>query len=362
MTEKTKVAMLLPDLGGGGAQRVMLALARSLDRARFDLHLVAIGPSDALASDLPVDVSVTRLNAPRLRAALPPIVSALWSLRPQVAVSTLGYINLGLLAALPLLGGTKLIVREANVVSATLKALPRLMPARRLYAMLYPRAAVVIAQTQTIAQEIADVAPRAKARIAILPNPVDEAMLRARAQTPSRPPTNGRVLVAAGRLTHQKGFDRLIKLVPLLPDDVSLTIYGDGPERANLKTQIGRLGLDGRVLLAGFSDKLAAAIAGADAFILPSRWEGMPNVVLEALALGTPVIASAESGVEGIARQTQAGALSIAGTERDYADTIARVVADPASGLRASLLPAEYRIANVAERFGDLLARAAQSE
>lgn len=353
--------MLLPDLGGGGAQRVMLALSRVLDRTKFDLHLIAIGKASELAGDLPPDISVRRLDAPRLRSALPALIAALRRLKPDIVISTLGYINLGLLAMRPLLGDMRLIVREANVVSATLRSLPSFLPARRLYALLYPRASAIIAQTGAIASEIAAVAPRAKDRIEILPNPVDEDGQRARAARAVRAAGPGLVLAAAGRLTHQKGFDRLIGLMADLPADSRLTIYGEGPERQALQSQIDRQGLGARVSLPGFSSNLASEIAGADVFVLPSRWEGLPNVVLEALSLGTPVVASVESGVEEIAALAGAGAVSIAGLGPEFSAAILSHRPAPVTAPRSSLLPAEFRIENIGRRFDDLLMRIART-
>ena len=353
---------MLPDLGGGGAQRVMLNLARALDPARFLLRIVAIGPADDLVADLPPRAQVERLNASRLRSSLPRLVSVLRRAKPDVVVCTLGYINLALLALRPLIGGNvRIIVREANVVSATLRAMPGFLPSRRLYAWLYPRAAAIIAQTEDIAAEIAALAPDAKSCVEILPNPVDEMALRSRAAVPVRRPGDGLRLVAAGRLTHQKGFDRLIALMREMAPSTELTIYGEGPDRASLEQQIARLGLSGRVSLPGFSSSLSAAIAGADLFVLPSRWEGVPNVVLEALALGTPVVASDEARIYDVAREAPSAAVTIASVGAAFVAAIGAHRPNPAASPRPSFLPERYRIATVTARFAALLIRVARS-
>jgi len=356
MGERPRVAFVLPDLGGGGAQRVMLTFARHLDPWDFDLHLIPVGRDEALAAMVPEDVPVHRLHALRLRTALPGLVRTIRALRPAAVVSTIGYVNLGLLAARSLLGtNTCIVVREANVLKASWNALPRLFPGRWAYRIFYPRAAAIIAPTQTIAAEIGQAAPGAAARIAMLPNPVDVDALRRSASPATRPAGSGLALVGAGRLVRQKGFDRLIALMPDLPADTTLTIYGEGPDRGALQAQIDALGLSGRVTLPGFSDRLAAAIAGADIFVLPSRWEGLPNVVLEALALGTPVVASTEAGVDDIARGAPQGALTIAPVDRAFSDVIRCHVGTAAAAPRASLLPDEHGVDRVAKRFADLI-------
>lgn len=363
MPAPISVAFVVPDLGGGGAQRVMLTLARGIDRRRVDLHLIVFGGSSVLAGDVPPDVTIETLGTDRLSRAMPKLVRTLRQLRPQVVVSFMGYVNLALLAARPLLGSRiRIVAREANVVSATIDAFPAWVPTRWCYRLLYPRAAAIIAQRESIADEIARIAPGAADRIVLLPNPVDEARQRRLATPIQRRTGVGLNLVAAGRLTHQKGFDRLIDLFSQLPNDAHLTVFGEGPDRAELQTRVAALGLGRRVSLPGFSTALPAAIAGADVFVLPSRWEGMSNVTLEALALGTPVVASDEAGVEEIARAAP-GAITIAPVDATFVSAVARHrnAGESMNSPRPSLLPAEYRLENVAARLNDLLLRVASS-
>jgi glycosyltransferase involved in cell wall biosynthesis len=338
----------------------MLALAHAVDRSRFDLRVIAIGTAEEFLSDVPTDVSLERLQAGRLRAGLLRLVLALRRAKPDIVVSTLAYINFGVLGLRPLLpGSTRIVVREANVVSATLRAMPT-FAGRPLYRWLYPQAAAVIAQTERIAAEIAAAAPGAADRICILANPVRETELRAGAVPVLRPATRKVVLVGAGRLTHQKGFDRLIELMPAIPN-ADLTIYGEGPERASLQARIDALGLSDRTRLAGFTDRLSSVIAGADVFVLSSRWEGMPNVVLEALALGTPVVAWEEAGVEDIAALAGAGAVTVAADGSVFAEAIRQHVPVPADLPRSSLLPPAYRADVVGKNFNALLLRVLSS-
>jgi glycosyltransferase involved in cell wall biosynthesis len=362
MAQRTRIVFAMPDLGGGGAQRVMLSLARGLDRSAFDLHLVVIGRNAMLASEVLGDVAVHRLDAARLRSALPEIIKLLRRLRPRLVLSVMSYINLALLAARPLLpSGTRILVREANVLEPAVRALPRWLPAAAAYRLLYPLADAVIAPTSIIAEQIKNIAPRAAPRINVIPNPVLADVLQHWATPPARPSGGGLVLVGAGRLTPQKGFDRLIELMPKLPSDARLTIFGEGPDRAALQGRAAALGLNDRIAFRGFDQKLAAAIAGADLFLLPSRWEGLPNVVLESLSLGTPVVASEESGVQEIAREAPAGAVSIAPVDDFFVDAILRQprAVAPISAPRASLLPARYEASAVTSRFVELFNRVA---
>lgn len=356
-----KIVFVLPDLSGGGAQRVMLALAGGLDQAQFSVHLIVLGRDETLAGEIPPDVSVERILVQRLRTALPPLVSTIRRMRPDILVSVMGYLNLAMLATRFLHGCNRIVVREANVLSITAASLPRWVPYQLSYQRLYPSAAAIIAPTKLIADEIRQVAPRAASRVCVIDNPVNEALLRQRVPSPLCTGEGYPILVAAGRLVRQKGFDRLIDLMPQLPPGTRLTIYGEGPERRALEAQISSLKVSDRVKLAGFSPELPAAVAGADLFVLPSRWEGLPNVALEALALGTPVVASEEATVDDLARRAAAGAVTIAPLGGAFAAAIGRHVALPAThrALRPSLLPPAYRRERVVQEFSNLLHRLA---
>jgi len=355
MTAPQTVVFLLPDLGGGGAQKVMLTLASHLDRSRFTPHLLVVGGAATLP--LPDGVTVDRGNAARLATGIPWFVRRLRRLRPAVVVSTLAYMNLALLAAAPLLPRrTRIVVREANTPSASLASLPGFLRRVQPYKRLYPRAARIIAQTQAVADELTDIAPAVRTSIRLLPNLVDTEGLRAAAVSPQREAGAGLRLVGAGRLTDQKGFDRLVEAVPQLPADSRVTIFGEGPDRATLTNRIAALGLDDRVRLAGFQADLAPHLAGADALVMPSRWEGLPNVALEALALGTPVFATPECGLAEVADKA-GDAIRLAPFDSDLVARIGSLVADAsrAECLQPNLLPIAYNIEIVVARFQNLL-------
>jgi glycosyltransferase involved in cell wall biosynthesis len=257
----------------------------------------------------------------------------------------MGYLNLALMALRPLLPReTRFIVREANAVAATAGAFPRLISAQLLYRSLYPRADRIVSPTQIIADEIASLAPRAADRIVVIRNPIDLDQLRARATPSKRHPGPGLRLASAGRLTHQKGFDRLLALLPGLPPSTHVTILGEGPERERLEAQARALGVENQLTLTGFSTDAPAWIGGADAFLLPSRWEGLPNVVLESLAVGTPAIVSNEAAVSEVASAAASGAVTIRPMGQAFLDAISALT--PASQgsqpLRPSLLPPSY--------------------
>lgn len=345
-----RFAAILPSFAGGGAERVTLTLLGTLDPDRFQRHLLVMDGRGPLADAVPPGVEVEILDQPRLRRALPSLVMALRRLRPAVTFSSLGYVNLALAAARPLFGG-RLVLREANLPSLSLPRtpFPRLMPLA--YGLLYPRAGRVLATSRRMADELAALGVPS-GRLVVLPNPVDVERLRALAIRPRRHDGVGVRLVAAGRLVEQKGFDRLIPLLAGMPD-LHLTILGDGPLRDGLRALAERHGV--ALDLPGFAVDAPAWFAGADAVVMPSRWEGMPNVALEALACGTPVIATPESGgIAELAAAAAPGAVTVAAMDDAFAAAVRMVQPAPVAALRPGLLPPQWRLGHVAAAFAAL--------
>jgi glycosyltransferase involved in cell wall biosynthesis len=357
-----RVAFVIPSFAGGGAERVMLALAGSLDRALFAPEIVVLDGVGPWRGLVPAGVPVADLGAPRIRRAIRPLVRLLRERRPAIAVSTIGALNLALLAARPLLPrDLGIVVREANTPHRHAAG----ALGRRLYKWAYPRlyrrAARVIVPAEYLARELAEDFGVPAARIDLLHNPVDENGLRAAAEPVARTPGAGQRFVAVGRLTVQKGFDRLIAFMDAAERDAHLTILGDGPARAELEAARDARGLSSRVSLPGFAADAPRHIAGADALLLPSRWEGLPNAALEALALGTRVIATPEAGGIGeIARLAAPGSVVIAAAGAEFHAAASAVAASPVTRPRASMLPSAFRPETIATAFARLLSAVAR--
>ena len=347
-----RVAFVLPYFDGGGSQRVALNLLRGLPRERFAPELVmfdARGPLRALA---PADAPVFDLEAPRLRSAALRLLKTLRARRADVLFSTFGYVNLALVALRPLLGyRPRLVIRESNTPSESLPRLAFGSVMGRGYRLLYRRADCVLCQSRQIADELRTRYGVPAERLAPLANPVEEATIRCRAEPTRRHPGPGPRFVAAGRLTEQKGFDRLLEMMARTPGAAHLTILGGGGEGEALAAQARRLGIEDRVTFGGFVDEPWPYYAGADAFLLPSRWEGMPNAALEALACGVPVIATPEAGgFCEVAQETATGAATLAAAGEAFLEAML-AVRPHGGGLRPSLLPRRFESGRVLDEF-----------
>ena len=226
-----RIALVLPSFAGGGAQRVALSLISGVEPERVSIAIFDCqGPLQSL---VPAGVNVHDLERLRLRHAWLALLRWLRASRPAVVLSTFGHVNLALLAMRPLLPpGTRLIIREANTPSLALRRgrVPAPALTRYAYRLFYPTADLVLCQYHAMAEEMRTRFGVSVEKIAVLPNPVDSAWLRA--GSPRREPGPGRRFVAAGRLTHQKGFNRLIDMVADGGPGDRLCIFGDGPRRA----------------------------------------------------------------------------------------------------------------------------------
>jgi glycosyltransferase involved in cell wall biosynthesis len=354
---KAKVVFLFSGLQGGGAQRVMLTLSRHLDRSRFAPELIIGLAGWELDGHWPDDIPVHSLGYKRFRQALPGIIARLWRIRPDVIICSTGHANLALLALRYILPGSpKIVIREPNTPSKSLagSSAPGLF--RWAYRVFYKRADAIICQSDWIANELRNDFAVAAERLHRLRNPVDIDAMRRAAGTVQRHPGDGVRFIAAGRLTHQKGFDRLLDHFAALPAQAHLTLVGNGPDEQKLRQSAEHLGIADRVQLLGFVQEPWPYYAGADAFLLPSRWEGMPNAALEALACGTPVIGTPESGGLGEVADLNAGkGVTLAAPGTAFVDAMLAVKADPPKALRPSLLPLSFESGQAVAGFEDLL-------
>ena len=302
----TRVLFLIPTLHGGGAERVMTTLLRNLDRTSFKLALAVVDTQEAVfLNDVPKDVEFIDLGCRRVRYALPKIVALIWKRRPDVVFSMLRHLNLALAMLWPLLPRyPRYIVRETTVVSQALAAYRRPWFWRWMYRRFCGNHEVVVCQSQDVVDDLVANYAVPKERTVLIHNPVDVERIRllaAEIPSDSVPSFKRRSaivqFVAAGRLVEQKGFDLLIEALARLHDaHIRLTILGEGPLRKSLERLVHTKGLADRVKFAGFQANPYAWFVRADAFVLSSRYEGFPNVVLEALACRTPVIATPAPG------------------------------------------------------------------
>ena len=294
-----RILLVLPSLERGGGERVLLQLARSFLAAGREVHIAALLGGGPLRTHLAEGVVLHELVDPHdatkgfalARCALPKLVSLLRTIEPQAVLSTMTGTNLlTVLACKRSHGWARLVLREA---SSLINA--RGFFKRKAMRWLYRRADVIVAVSRGIAEDLRSLGISDE-QIRVIHNPVDPERLRYLASVgPVLPSLDGvPYVIALGRLTKAKDYPTLLRAYAAskLRHSHRLVITGEGEERANLEGVIHELGIAERVLLAGALDNPFRVLAGADLLVLSSRWEGYPNVLLEALALNVPVVAT----------------------------------------------------------------------
>jgi glycosyltransferase involved in cell wall biosynthesis len=300
-TERFRVLLLIPHLGGGGAERVTELLARGLSKDKYEVHLGVVTQREAGRDLAACGVRVHALGARRVRSGALHLLRLVRRVRPDVILSGMAHLNFLVLLLRPLFfRKTRVLVRQNSTASAALEfgGLPAYT--RILYQLLYRRADRVICQTGAMAADLAAHFGVPEMRLTVLPNPVDFEDLRRRAygiaarRDAVTQDSCGHHLLAVGRLSREKGFDLLLEAFARIRaafPNAYLTIAGAGPQEEALQAQCRDLGLEQALRFPGYTSDLPACFASASVFVLPSRYEGLPNALLEAGGCGLPIVA-----------------------------------------------------------------------
>lgn len=295
---KAKIDVFIPTLGGGGAERVMINLAKILKEHYKATLVVSKADGPYLPEVQALDLELVNLGCRRPRETLVPFARYALSASPNLVISALEPTNIAA-ALVRLVKPYKLILTEHNTPSAFYPAQKDLMIRNypRLARIFYPLANRIVAVSEGVRKDMVQVYRLPAERTLTIYNPVitPSFFYKLNKKVPSLfPKGNEPLIVAAGRLTSQKGFDILLhalaQVIKVAP--VRLAIFGEGPERAHLERLAKELGIASWVHMPGFTPYLPAYLRQANLFVLSSRWEGLPTVLIEALAAGLPVVST----------------------------------------------------------------------
>ena len=284
----------------GGAERMSVTITKTLDREKFEVVYYLVGQTDdkgkaPLQEFIPNDMNVHCVAVGNPLLMIARYFRILQRERPDVVFSSVININNKLLLLSNFFKKTKFIVRCDNYLYTYTDR------QRRIIDKTYHRADIIIAQTEEMKQELIDEMHISENKVVALQNPVDTETINKKIQTGKNPYSNdGKVrYVASGRFANQKGFDLLVEafaMVKKQQSEAELYIVGrnDGgceDYYNEVEQLIEKYGLQDSVKCVGFQNNPYVYIKYADCFVLSSRWEGLPNVMIESLYLGTPVAA-----------------------------------------------------------------------
>jgi glycosyltransferase involved in cell wall biosynthesis len=298
MPAKT-IAFFLPNLAGGGAERVVLNLLKGMLDFDLSLDLVVANLSGEYVEQIPDRVRVINLAAKRTIAAIPALAQYLKTERPVAVISHLNHANITALLARDLSRTkTKLILVEHNTLSADKSKLRRAKVLPTMMKWLYPRADLVVGVSQGVATDLEAGLGLDRGTVKVVYNPVVDRDLVDRSQAavehPWLQPGSPPVFLGVGRFTVQKDFLNLINAFAIVRQQrpARLIILGEGDLRGELEADIKRLNLSADVALPGFVQNPYAYMSKAAAFVLSSRWEGLPTVLIEAMACGCQIVST----------------------------------------------------------------------
>ncbi len=288
ISPQKKLAIFLPTLSGGGAQRVTLNLAQGIAEQGFTVDLILASAKGSYLAQVPKSVRLVDLKSSRVLASLPALVRYLRRERPEAMLSAMNYINITALWARRLAHvSTRVVVSEHSVPSYSARHTSswrdRLIP--RL-SVCYRWADSIVAVSQGVKSDLSQMTGIPYERILVIYNPVVTPELKQKVQAPLNHPWFCRdqppVLLAVGRLTESKDFPTLIQSFARVRQNrpARLIILGEGSERPNLETLSKQLGLEEDVSLPGFVENPYSFMAQASLFVLSSKYEALSTVFI----------------------------------------------------------------------------------
>jgi glycosyltransferase involved in cell wall biosynthesis len=359
------ITIYLPSFAGGGAENALARLANFWAAEGRSVRFVVNAATGPVAARLQPGIEVVDLGIDNPARALPGLLAWMAKARPPLVATALMSANVtGAFAARLRSPGTAMVALIRNHISAEIlgKAPLKRMLGGAPLRWAYRQADAIGCVSSSVADDIVAYAGVDRRKVFVTYNPLPE---RGEAAPPEAWPGLERpVVITVGRLETQKDHATLLDAFAKLRATraATLAIVGSGSLRPEIDARIARLGIAGSVVLYDYRGDIAACIAGSDLLVLSSRYEGLPNVVLEALGAGVTVAATDAPG--GSAELLEDGRLGylcavgdVDGLARAMADGLERPV-DPAL-LRARA--AEFKIGNVARRYEAAFAAAIEA-
>lgn len=349
----------------GGAEKVFVSLANKFARSGLNVDLVVVRRSGPLVAELDCKIRVTYLSGGReIWSRFPAICRYLASAQPEVVLSAFVQVNVMVVLARRITWARcRVVISEHSMFSVSHGSNNRVSRRQRLFPCLarfaYPLADEIVAVSDGVADDLADVTGLARDRITVVYNPVEQTHVRRReASGRGENKTATARLVCCGRLEPAKDFPTLIYSLQRLSKSraVHVDLLGDGSQEEALKMLAKQLGVDELITFHGYVADPFEFYQCADVFVLSSAWEGFGNVLVEAMACGLPVVSTnCPSGPAEILANGAYGPLVPPGNAIALAEAIASVLDNPVDTDALIRRAAEFLPENAAAQYRRIL-------
>ncbi|MAH88842.1 MAG: hypothetical protein CMJ06_02180 [Pelagibacterales bacterium] len=285
---KKRALIILPSNTVGGAEKVICSYFNNFKDSKISLKLLVINNKDKI--NKLKNRNVINLNYSRFIFSIPKVLNIIKNNKIKIVISTFPNIS-AILLMLKYFNiiDIKIIVRQPNIIEKSLRGSLKLQLLRNTYKFFIKFTDAVIVTSEFMKEEILKYKVNKK-KVFLLRNPISIHQIR-KGIKPIRLGKDKVKLIFVGRLVYQKGIDRILHLF-INNKNIELIIVGDGKLRSQLSKKVKDLDIEDNIKFLGELSEPYSLIAGSDYFMLPSRWEGLPNSVLESLALGTPVLST----------------------------------------------------------------------
>lgn len=298
MAEPARIAFFLPSFAGGGAERALLQVANAFAARGLQVELLVGDATGPYAAEVSAAVTVIPLHKKRVTACLVGIVRYLRRDKPVAIISTMMHANIVVIVAKLLSRqSTQVVARESNVAEVwNGKPLSQgKSPLLRIAGLVYPYANSIVCVSSGVRNSIVSALNLDVSQTSVIMNPVvsDKLFsLASEAASPEFLPPDKPYIVAVGRLAPVKGFDVLIRAFAEFSKtrDYHLLILGEGSYRQELESLARQCGVANSVHMPGFAINPFPLIKQAALFVMSSRYEGLPNALIQAIALGRPAV------------------------------------------------------------------------
>lgn len=367
------VSLFLHNLEEGGVQRAIINLADGFLEQGLRVDIVLQRAEGPFLQQVPDGASVVDLKAPRLRTCVPALVNYLQQRQPDAILASLHFsTEIAIVAKRLANSSTRVVVCEQGALGPLQAARPPiqrpleflgLSPGRptSLVRLFYPWADGIVAVSRGAAEDLARIANLPLERVQVIYNPViTPSFINKAGETVDHPwflDKHVPVIISVGRLIDQKDFPTLIRAFEqvLKVTPARLVIVGSGPDRQQLETLIDQLGLREHVALLGYVQNPFKYMSRASVFVLSSIWEGLGNVLIEAMAAGVPIVATnCRSGPAEILDGGKYGWLTPVGDSTAIAEAIAQVLSGQTKTIDPLWLD-QFRLETVTQKYIEIL-------